>query len=128
MNNRRKLVIALGVGAFTVPFGLRAQPRAGGGKRVRVCLFSQTTQAKFHAYETAFVDTMREQGWIEDRDVVYDRVYANDEEKRLPSLAAELVSRGPDLIFAPTTVEAVPVFAQTRTIPIVFSFIIVLCY
>lgn len=36
---------------------------------------------------------MRELGWVEVRNIVYDRVYADDDETRLPALA-----RGPDLV------------------------------
>ena len=64
---------------------------------------------------------MRELGWVEGRNTVYDRVYADNDASRLPALAAELVARAPDLIWVVTTSPALAAFASTRTIPIVFA-------
>lgn len=77
--------------------------------------------AKTNLQEKPFVDAMRELGWAEGRNIVYDRVYADDDESRLPELAAALVARGPDIIFAQTTAAALAAVARTRTIPIVCS-------
>lgn len=68
-----------------------------------------------------FVDTMRELGWVEGRTILYDRVDAELDHKRLPALAAELVARSPDLIWAVAGGPTLPAaMASTRTIPIVF--------
>lgn len=64
---------------------------------------------------------MGELGWVERRDIIYDRVYAEADEKRLPALAAELVARRPDLIYVQTNRETLAALAATRTIPIVFG-------
>jgi len=66
-------------------------------------------------------DPMRDLGWSEGRNVVYDRVYAENDERRLPALAAALVARNPDLVFANTNAEVRALLAATRSIPIVFS-------
>ena len=47
--------------------------------------------------------------------------YADDRHQDLPRLAAELVARKPDLIYAPPMVGAWPRKQATRTIPIVFA-------
>jgi putative tryptophan/tyrosine transport system substrate-binding protein len=118
MNNRRKLVIALGAGAFVAPLGSFAQQP---GKPVRVGILSNTTAANYQVRESSFVDAMRELGWVEGRNIVYDRVYADDDEARLPALAAALVASNPDVIHASPTDSAVAAFNKTRTIPIVFG-------
>ena len=118
MNNRRKLVIALGAGTLVAPFAALAQQQ---GKPVRVGILSNTTATLYRARETSFVDAMRELGWVEGRNIVYDRVYADDDETRLSTLAAALVARNPDLIHAGPTVSALAALAKTRTIPIVFG-------
>src|SRR6185436_11674273 len=51
----------------------------------------------------------------------YDRVYADDEQERLPKLAAELVARKPEVIWAPPPQAAVAAKQATQTIPIVFG-------
>ena len=42
---------------------------------------------------------MRELGWVEGRNIIYDNVYADNDVPRLPTIAAELVARAPDLIW-----------------------------
>ena len=123
MNDRRKFLVVLGAAGFA-PCVLVAQPKQTperAGKPVRVSLLAATTSAMFQLQEKAFVETMRELGWAEGRNVVYDRVYADDDPARLPALAAALVSRGPNLVYVGSTETALAVFAKTRTIPIVFG-------
>jgi len=64
---------------------------------------------------------MRELGWIEGRNVTYDRVYAEGNPARLPDLAGELVARRPDLLYTTPNAEALALAAKTRSIPIVFG-------
>jgi hypothetical protein len=80
----------------------------------------QTTPAKTET-DKQFIAAMREQGWIEGRNIVYDRMYADDDFARLPSLAAALVARGPDLIHTSSNLPTLAALAKTRSIPIVFS-------
>ena len=67
------------------------------------------------------VETLRELGWIEGQNIVYDAAYADGDERRLPEVAAALVARRPDVIFANTSPLAQAAFGATRTIPIVFA-------
>jgi len=119
MNNRRKLIIALG----GLSVGLaHAQPAERAGKTMRVGYLGAGTRANFEAGNGKIIfDAMREMGWIEGRNILYDRVHAEGDEKRLPVLAAELVARAPDLIWVITTQATLAAFASTRTIPIVFA-------
>jgi putative ABC transport system substrate-binding protein len=64
---------------------------------------------------------MRRIGWVEGKNVVYDRVYGDDQHEVLRKVAAELVARGPELIYAPPTSAAVVASRATQTIPIVFA-------
>ena len=63
MNNRRKLIIALG----GVSVGLaHAQPAERTGKTMRVGYLGPGTRANFEAGNgKIFIDAMRELGWIE---------------------------------------------------------------
>jgi len=66
-----------------------------------------------------FDEAMQRLGWIEGRNLVVDRrVTGNDPEQR-KSAAAELIAANPDVIVAAGMIDALPVHAQTRTIPIV---------
>ncbi len=68
-----------------------------------------------------FFDGMRDLGWMEGRNIAYDRVYAEDDHTRLPALMAEIVRRKPEVIFAPPAPAAVAASRGTRDIPVVFS-------
>ena len=96
-----------------------AQSAPAGVRRVGVLVPS--TRAKEDINLKPFFDGMRELGWIEGRNVSFDRVYADDDHARLPALAAELVARKPDAIYAPPTVAALAAKNATRTIPIIFG-------
>ena len=120
MIKRRNFLIALGAGPLYAA-AARAQTPERAGRPVRVGILATTTQATNQVFERPFVDTLRNLGWVEGRNVVYDRLYADDDETRLPALAAALVARSPDLIYTPNLPPTVAAFAKTRTIPIVFA-------
>jgi len=114
--DRRKFLLAL-----PALYAASARAQTPAGKTVRVGLFVPTTAAKYQVLEKSFVDAMRELGWIEDRNVTYDRVYGDDDMKRLPALATALVTRGPALIYTASNPVTLAALAKTHTIPIVFS-------
>jgi putative ABC transport system substrate-binding protein len=68
-----------------------------------------------------FFEQMGRMGWIDGRSIVYDRVYADDQQQRLAELAVELVARRPEVIYAPPTPAAIAAKRATETIPIVFG-------
>ena len=118
MTTRRELLL-LGAAGFASRVA-RAQQKPAG-KPMRVGILASPARVQFKVQERAFVDAMREAGWVEGRNVVYDFVFANEDRTRLPVLAAELVGRGPDLVFVNSTESALAALAATRTIPIVFG-------
>jgi putative tryptophan/tyrosine transport system substrate-binding protein len=100
---------------------LHAQASARGEKRVRVGILTTGRSAGSNANVTHFIEAMRELAWIEGRNIVYDRVYAEADESRLSELAAALVARRPDVIHIVSVPVVKAVLAQTRTIPVVFG-------
>jgi len=66
-----------------------------------------------------FFEAMRQLGWIEGRSLVVERRMTGEDQERRKTAAAELIAAKPDVIVAAGTVDAVPVHALTRTIPIV---------
>ena len=67
----------------------------------RVGILAPSTAAKEAVTLRPFFDEMRQLGWIEGSTVSYDRAFADDDHAKLPALAAGLVERAPDLIYAP---------------------------
>ena len=119
MNRRRMLRFAIGVGVSAVAAPLWAQAPATNMRRVAV--LAPSTRAKEEVTLKPFFDEMRRLGWVEGQTIAYDRAYADDRHQDLPRLAAELVARKPELIYAPPQVAAVAARQATRTIPIVFA-------
>jgi putative ABC transport system substrate-binding protein len=122
MNQRRFLVLALGASFASHATLLRAQTSSSSMRRVGV--FAPSTRAKEEVTLKPFFDQMRQLGWVEGQNIVYDRVYADDQRERLPKLATELVARKPEVIYAPPSSTALAAKQATQTIPIVFSFAI----
>jgi putative ABC transport system substrate-binding protein len=119
MNQRRLLLFALG--ASLSCHEARSQAQTAAGMMRRVGVLAPSTRAREEVILKPFFDEMRQLGWIEGQNISYDRVYADDQQERLPSLAAELVARKPELIYAPPTPAAVAAKRATQTIPIVFG-------
>jgi putative tryptophan/tyrosine transport system substrate-binding protein len=62
---------------------------------------------------------LRQLGYQQDRDYVFEERYAEGEMARLPTLAEDLVRMKPDVIVAPTTIAALAARKATGYIPIV---------
>ena len=67
----------------------------------------------------AFADALRERGYVEGQNVVFDRRFADGVASRLPALAAELVQLAPDVIVVNANPVAQAALQATTTIPIV---------
>lgn len=87
----------------------------------RIGVLAPSTAAREALTLKPFFDEMARLGWAEPMNAQYDRVYADDRYQDLPRLARTLVSRQPELIFAPPLPAAVAARQATRDIPIVFA-------
>lgn len=119
MNRRRLLTLVLGAGLAGRSVLSRAQIPAGRQRRIAVV--ASGTRAGADRTLEPFFDEMRRLGWIESQTIVYDHAYPGDRPQDLPRLAAELVERSPDLVYALSAPAALAAKQATRTIPIVFS-------
>lgn len=71
----------------------------------------------------AFVEGLRERGWIEGKNVAFEFFHSEGRNDRFPALAAELVKRNVDIIVAIGTPPAEAARDATTSIPIVFVFV-----
>jgi putative ABC transport system substrate-binding protein len=117
MNNRRKLVIALGAGALTVPFDSVAQLQ----RKVWRIGFLSPYPSDSDQQLPAFKQQLRDSGHVEGKTFTIDYLSAEGDYDRLPALASDLVKRNVDVILAAGgTPAAIPAKNATRTIPVVF--------
>jgi ABC-type uncharacterized transport system substrate-binding protein len=113
--NRRAFITGLGA-VLAAPLDVDGQPAR---RLVRVGVLAAGSAEE--APNVAFVDRMRELGYVEGQTVVFDRRFAADKIEHLSTLAAQVVAENPDVIFAPVTAAALAARKATRTIPIVFA-------
>ena len=71
-------------------------------------------------FREAFLQGLRDLGYVEGRDVVMEYRDAEGNLERLPALAAELVALKVDVIVAGATLQALVAKRATTTIPVVF--------
>jgi putative tryptophan/tyrosine transport system substrate-binding protein len=118
---RRKFIVALGSAA--------AWPRAGRaqqGERVRrvsVIMGFAEADPVWQAYLATFRQRLQEFGWTEGRNVRFDYRFTGESAARMRSAAAEVVAMAPDVIFVSTNPVVSAVLEETRSIPIVFTWV-----
>ena len=119
MKARRLILLSISAALAGHVALLRAQSATVAIRRVGVLVPS--TRAKEEVILEPFFNEMRRLGWVEGQNIAYDWVYADDQDELLPRLAAELVARKPDVIYAPPRSSAVAAKRVTQTIPIIFA-------
>src|SRR5260370_19413084 len=83
---RRAFITLLGGAAATWPLAARAQP---AGKRYTIGYLSAGSFVLVEA-TAAFTDALRELGWVEGKNVAFERLYAENRLERLAGFPAEL--------------------------------------
>jgi putative ABC transport system substrate-binding protein len=119
MIERRKLMIALGGLAIGAPLAVHAQQPV---KPARIAMLASGNPETTGYLFDAFKQRMRDLGYVEGKDVVYETRWALGKLERLPELARELVALQPDLIFTGTGAVALTARQATTQIPIVFAY------
>jgi putative tryptophan/tyrosine transport system substrate-binding protein len=115
--NRRAFIAALG-GAATWPLAARAQQPA----LPVVGVLGSGSRSTFEFALTAFAQGLRQQGYVEDRNVSIQYSWADGHYDLLASMAAEFARRQVAVIVSfQGTVAAEAAKAATSTIPIVFQ-------
>src|SRR5262245_23500119 len=111
---RRESITLLG-GAAAGALAARAQPAE---KRYTVGILSAGGEP---VLRTVLFDALRELGWIEGKNVVFDQRYAENRPERLSELAADLVRLKVHVIAAAGTLAPLAAKRATATIPIVMT-------
>src|SRR5438067_4823418 len=112
---RRRFIASLGGAVLTLPRFATAQSRVASVG----FLLNRLPQQNPPPFWRAFVETLRERGWDEGRNVAFHLRGAEGSEQRYQQLAAELVALRPDVIIAPGSQATQATRQRTNTIPIV---------
>ena len=113
---RRKFVAVMAGSLLAAPLAAEAQQAA---KISRIGLLANNPAASPHLLE-AFLQGLRDLGYVEGRNVVIEYRDAEGNADRFPALAAELVALKVDVIVAAqSTLAALAAKQATRTLPIV---------
>jgi putative tryptophan/tyrosine transport system substrate-binding protein len=115
--NRREFISLLGGAAAAWPLAARAQQPA-----IPVIGFlGAATPSAYSQWTAAFVQRLRELGWIEGCNVAIEYRWAEGRSERLAEIADEFVRRNVDIIVTTGTAAVIAAKQATAVIPIVFT-------
>jgi putative ABC transport system substrate-binding protein len=116
--NRRAFITLFGSAAAAWPLAARAQQAA---MLPTIGYFGSATPVTQGQLVAAFVQRLRELGWIEGRTIAIEYRWAEGRAERAAEIAAELVQRKVDVIVTSGTAVVVAAMQATSVIPIVFA-------
>ena len=117
---RRHFMVAASMVLLARPLGLNAQAKP----KLRRIGFLGTSQEADRSLGTtrAFIDALSELGWMEGREVAFEYRWSDQRNERLPTLAADLVRSGVDVIVVASGATGTKAAKDaSNTIPIVMA-------
>ena len=118
----RSVLSGLGLGlAVAAMIGPGAASAQSAARILRVGYIVVASPEEQAHLTKAFEDGMRDLGYVEGRDVAFERRFAHGDAGRLPELAAELVKLAPDVIVTGANPVISAVMRATTTIPVVMG-------
>jgi putative tryptophan/tyrosine transport system substrate-binding protein len=115
---RREFITLLGGAAAACPFAARAQQTPG---LPSIGSSSPMTASVENQRVAAFVQRLRELGWVEGRTVAIKVRWAEERSERTAELVAEFVGEKVDVIVAAGTASALAAEQGTSVVPIVLA-------
>ena len=118
---RREFLSVLG-GAAAWPISARAQ-QSNQVRRVGALIGGAESDPEFQARFAVFRQSLEKLGWSEGKNIRIDYRFTAASRERTEIFAKELVALQPEVIFASSTLPAVALQRESRTIPIVFGIV-----
>src|SRR4051794_23731101 len=112
---RRKFIAGIGV-ALTTSLVARAQQ-----KPVTIGFLGASSKAGVVSWIDALVNQLRELGWVEGRNLVFEYRFAEGLPERAAVIAAEFASLKVDVIITHSNAAVIAAKKATTSIPIVFG-------
>jgi putative tryptophan/tyrosine transport system substrate-binding protein len=119
--SRRAFVTSLCGAALAPVVGTLSAGAQQRGKLPTIGFLGATTPTIWSPFVAAFLQRLRELGWIEGSNIAIEYRWAEGREERYAEFAAELVQRKVDIIVTAGTTAVMSVKKATSTIPIVFA-------
>jgi putative tryptophan/tyrosine transport system substrate-binding protein len=119
---RRREFIAL-VGSLGVGPLRSAHAQTERIRRIGVLMGFAEDDPVWQTYLATFRQRLHDFGWIDGRNIRFDYRFAGENAERTRIAAAELVALSPDVLFVSTNPALSALRAETRTIPIVFTWV-----
>lgn len=115
MTTRRQILVALGLGVLTASLPAFGQQL---GKVWRIGVIHTGTRETPVASYASFFDALQSLGYVNGRNISVQRLYADNDLRRLPALAAEFVNARVDLIVTNGTQATLAAQRATSSIAI----------
>jgi putative ABC transport system substrate-binding protein len=119
---RRPFIAGLG-GAAAWPLAARAQ-QGDRVRRIGALMSLDENDPEVRRRHSAFTQALSDLGWTDGRNVRMDVRWGGGDTDRTRALAQELVGLQPDIIVADGTPATAALQRETRTIPIVFAYVV----
>jgi putative ABC transport system substrate-binding protein len=119
---RREFILLLSGAAATWPLAARAQTERV--RRVGVLMGLDANDPEGQSEASALKQGFQKLGWIEGRNLQLEYRWSGGEANRIQASAKELVSAAVEVIVARSTPAVAALVKETRTIPIVFSYVV----
>lgn len=119
MNRRDTLIALLALGSAGGPLAARAQPARDKSARIGILVAGSVAQ-RGHL-EQALLDGLRDQGYVEGRNLVVERRYADGRRERVPGFARELAELKLDALVTTCTPSTKAARQATGSTPIVMA-------
>jgi putative ABC transport system substrate-binding protein len=117
--NRRRLLIALAAGAFASSGRIQAQQSPKVWRVGFLAVRPAPTPASPDPFYEAFLEGMRDLGYVQGSNLMVEWRFAGGEFERLPTLAAELVAMEVEVAVTHSTPGTLAMHSKTKKIPIV---------
>jgi ABC-type uncharacterized transport system substrate-binding protein len=118
MMKRRTFITLLGGAAAAWPVAARAQQ---GARLPSIGFFSPNTRSVASPWTAAFVERLRELGWIEGRTIAIEYRWGEGRGERTAEVISEFARLKPDVIVTHGQLNIVAAKEATSAIPIVFA-------